>query len=54
MDVTGGMLAKVQSMVDLAAAHPGLEVLIFSGSQPDTLTQALSGENPGTCIASKA
>ena len=53
VDVTGGMLAKVQSMVDLAAAHPGLEVLIFSGSQTGTLTQAISGQNPGTCISSK-
>jgi isopentenyl phosphate kinase len=54
VDVTGGMLAKVQSMVDLAAAHPGLEVLIFSGSQQDTLTQAISGENPGTCISNQS
>ena len=54
VDVTGGMIAKVESMVDLAAAHPGLEVLIFSGSQPDTLTHALCGENPGTCISGAA
>ena len=54
VDVTGGMIAKVESMVDLAAAHPGLEVLIFSGSQSGTLTQALSGENPGTCISGAA
>ncbi len=54
VDVTGGMLAKVQSMVDLAAAHPGLEVIIFSGIPPDMLTQALSGQNPGTCISSQS
>ncbi len=54
VDVTGGMLAKVQSMVELAAAHPGLEVLIFSGRQPGTLTDALNGQYPGTCIVQQS
>ncbi|MDX9865359.1 MAG: isopentenyl phosphate kinase [Anaerolineaceae bacterium] len=54
VDVTGGMLAKVQNMVDLVSAHPGLEVLIFSGSLPGTLTQALNGQNPGTCISNQS
>ena len=53
VDVTGGMLTKVQSMVDLADSNPGLEVLIFSGSQEGLLTQALNGENPGTRISCK-
>jgi len=50
VDVTGGMLAKVKSMVDLVSDNHALEVLIFSGSQPGLLTQALNGGNPGTCI----
>lgn len=40
-DVTGGMAAKVRAMLDLAAAHPGLSVRIFSGMQAGRLRQAL-------------
>jgi isopentenyl phosphate kinase len=54
VDVTGGMLAKVKSMVDLAESNPGLEVLIFSGGQKNLLTTALNGQNPGTRIIHKA
>lgn len=40
-DVTGGMAVKVQQALELTAAHPGLQVRIFSGLEPDTLTQLL-------------
>lgn len=50
VDVTGGMLAKVKSMVDLVTQFPQLEVLIFSGRQPGQLLEALQGRNPGTII----
>ncbi len=49
-DVTGGMLSKVAGMLSLVEQIPGLEVLIFSGEQPDNLTRALRGENPGTSL----
>jgi isopentenyl phosphate kinase len=49
-DVTGGMLAKVTSMLALVQQIPNLEVLIFSGLKPGCLSRALRGENPGTLI----
>jgi isopentenyl phosphate kinase len=55
VDVTGGMLAKVKSMLSLVAELPGLEVHIFSGVQPGNLRKALSGagEPSGTLIANQ-
>jgi isopentenyl phosphate kinase len=47
-DVTGGMQTKVTEMLDLIERLPGLEVLIFSGEEPQTVYNALLGENPGT------
>lgn len=50
-DVTGGMLSKVQEMLDLTARVPALEVRIMDGRQPDLLYQTLSGQaHPGTHI----
>ena len=49
-DVTGGMLAKVESMLNLVRAAPGLEVLIFSGLRPGLVQRALLGETVGTVI----
>jgi len=49
-DVTGGMRSKVTDMLALVAQVHGLEVLIFSGEEPQTLGRALHGENPGTCL----
>ncbi|RMF30436.1 MAG: uridylate kinase [Chloroflexi bacterium] len=40
-DVTGGMAAKVEAMLALVQAHPGLQVHIFSGREPGLLTQVL-------------
>jgi isopentenyl phosphate kinase len=48
-DVTGGMQAKVQEMVELVREHPGLTVRILSGEQDGTLEVALL--NPGQCTA---
>ena len=50
VDVTGGMLKKVESMIDLVREVTELEVLIFSGVQPGLTTQALLGDQPGTLI----
>ncbi len=54
-DVTGGMAAKVATMVALVEANPGLNIRIFSGLQPGLLTQLL--HNPalerGTRLSSE-
>lgn len=51
-DVTGGMADKVQRMVRLVEARPGLRVYIFSGLEPGLVEQALVDPSfsAGTCI----
>lgn len=49
-DVTGGMKAKVEEMLELVRSHPGLSVQIFSAEQKGLLTRALNGENVGTLL----
>lgn len=41
-DVTGGMAAKVESMLELVQAIPGLHILIFNGEEPGAVQQALT------------
>lgn len=41
VDVTGGMLAKVEEMVRLARALPGLTIHLISGDRPGALRDAL-------------
>lgn len=53
VDVTGGMLLKVQSMLDLVQQNPKLIVQIFSGLEPGNLYKALIGEELGTIISSR-
>ena len=43
-DVTGGMLSKVESMVELVEAHPSLDVGVISGLEPDQVYAALTGQ----------
>lgn len=50
-DVTGGMLSKVQAMLDLAAAHPGLSIRIFSGLEVGLLPRLLCV--PETAVGSR-
>ena len=50
IDVTGGMINKVQQSLRLAQEIPGLEVRIFSGETPGIITQALAGKPVGTAI----
>lgn len=50
IDVTGGMLTKVQQMLDLTLKEPGIEIAIFTGMRPGILSAALRGDNPGTLI----
>ncbi len=49
-DVTGGMLSKVEQMLQLVQEMRGLSVQIFSGEEPGNLARALAGENVGTLI----
>ncbi len=51
-DVTGGMKSKVMEMLNLVEQVPDLDVLIFSGEEPDNILRALKGENPGTRLHS--
>jgi isopentenyl phosphate kinase len=53
VDVTGGMLSKVQLMLSLVQNNPSLTVRIFSGLEPGNLYQALTAENTpiGTLIS---
>lgn len=49
-DVTGGMAHKVEQALLLAAAHPGVEVRIFSGASSGNLQGALLGYELGTRV----
>jgi isopentenyl phosphate kinase len=49
-DVTGGMKAKVEEMLELVKKNKGLTVQIFSAEESGFLTRALSGENVGTLL----
>lgn len=55
-DVTGGMAAKVKSMLALTAQYPQLTIRIFSGVQPNLLGQLLNQptSDQGTRISQKA
>ena len=47
-DVTGGMGDKVRQALELVAALPQMEALIFSAEEPGLLQAALLGQSPGT------
>jgi len=47
-DVTGGMKSKVTEMLALVKHIPEMDVLIFSGEEPENVYRALNGENLGT------
>jgi isopentenyl phosphate kinase len=52
VDVTGGMLTKVEDMLSLIDEKPYLSISIFNGHTPGLLQQALMGESIlGTVIA---
>ena len=50
-DVTGGMKAKVEEMLELIQKNKGLTVQIFSAEESGHLTRALNGENVGTLLS---
>jgi len=49
-DVTGGMKAKVEEMLELVKKNKDLTVQIFSAEETGFLTRALNGENVGTLL----
>lgn len=49
-DVTGGMLTKIETMLNLVKQHDHLEVRIFSGTTENSIFNALSGKQSGTTI----
>lgn len=50
VDVTGGMLKKVENMIDLVKNDPGLAIQIFSGVTPGRLFDSLMGACTGTTL----
>jgi isopentenyl phosphate kinase len=49
-DVTGGMADKVEQMLCLIEHIPELECLIFSGEEPESISNTLSGHDIGTLL----
>jgi isopentenyl phosphate kinase len=50
IDVTGGMLAKVEGMLQLTRRLPGLRIFLFSAEDPQRLEAAFEERAPGTWI----
>jgi isopentenyl phosphate kinase len=50
-DVTGGMEAKVNEMLDLVRQNPEMKIQIFSGTEPGNLARAMRGDLLGTEIS---
>ena len=50
VDVTGGMAAKVEQMLELVSAVPGLTAEIFSAEERGNLSSALAGKQVGTLL----
>jgi isopentenyl phosphate kinase len=53
VDVTGGMLEKVRSMIQIAGKEPGFQALVFSGLEPGNVREALLGAAPGTRLSAR-
>ncbi len=52
VDVTGGMAAKVQLMLEVVTAYPQIQAQIFSGEEPGNIYKMLTGASLGTRIQS--
>lgn len=53
VDVTGGMLEKVRSMMNILEKQPGCQSLVFSGLVPNNVRDALLGATPGTRLTAR-
>lgn len=49
-DVTGGMDTKVREMLALAHSSPGLQIIIYNGTQAGSTLAVMLGEQRGTTI----
>jgi len=49
-DVTGGMISKINLMLDVVVRLPQTRVMIFSGKEPGNILSALMGNHLGTMI----
>ena len=52
VDVTGGMISKVNSMMELVQKYPEVQINIFSGQAENAIFNALSGKTSGTILRS--
>ncbi len=52
VDVTGGMAAKVQLMLEVVTAYPQIQAYIFSGDETGNIYKMLTGASMGTRIQS--
>jgi isopentenyl phosphate kinase len=50
VDVTGGMLKKVQVMLQVKEIIPNCRIYLFSGEEPDAIFESLTGSPRGTLI----
>ncbi len=50
VDVTGGMVEKVQLMLKIKKLLPETQINIFSGAEPDAIIRSLGGQSLGTAI----
>ncbi len=50
VDVTGGMLSKVETMLALVQTSPWLESVVITSAEPGNLSRAVRGEPVGTVI----
>jgi isopentenyl phosphate kinase len=50
-DVTGGMISKVEQMLDLVSLLPEVRIRIFSGEEAGSIQGALSGAELGTMLS---
>lgn len=53
VDVTGGMLTKVERMIEVVSANPQMTISIFSGSAPGSIQNALLGKLSGTILSNE-
>ncbi len=53
VDVTGGMLTKVEGMLQLTRRLPGLRIFLFSAEDPQRLEAAFEERAPGTWITAE-
>jgi isopentenyl phosphate kinase len=52
VDVTGGMLAKVETMLATVRTSPWLESVVITSAEPGSMLRAIRGEHVGTIIRS--